>query len=456
MVAGSIPWRWREESGATVVPVEGTSDTRPADADGTVCFALDRAEFAIGMQLELRADASSCTITCEMQYCHEGGAGESSAPSDQPAAWFGISSIELEATEAWAQHQIFWPDVGAHKKWRVVATSQTAHTFHMSAHSLLVWCFQVRLDVAEAFPASVPADVEQYPGSVGELIAAGDVVIGNNELLSQLYHEGDLLGWGTDIRFPAFFTIWAKRQTPHDFASLIHRFERVRAPTLVLSGTSVAQRSRLRNLLKPLLRPEFAELVRGLEDPDEIIAALWDAHEPAGRGRGGTSAASAMEEANGRIRAAYERLQVPEHLQQAHYTPQFKKHDPLMLLLSHEAFGSWGPNRVAAELGGTDIFRTFAQFAAVDGIVTSEEAVWLFDASSCYRPAPDPRCGDKRSLAFRTLLREQRPWIEALLREYHARGWVDAAFVAGLHGALLAPPQPLHAHDDAPPEALQP
>jgi hypothetical protein len=270
------------------------------------------------------------------------------------------------------------------------------------------------------------------------LIAAGDVVVGDCDLLSQLYHEGDLLGWGADIRFSAFLTIWAKPQVSHDFASLIHRFERVRPPTLVLSGTSVAQRTRLRTLLKPLLKPEFAALVSELDDPDEIIDALWGSQQPAGAGGGSCSVASAMDVANGRIHAAYERLKVPQRLRQAGYTPQFKLHDPLMLLLSREAFGSWNPNRVAAEITGYDIFRTYAQFSAVDGIVCSEEAVWLFDPSRCYRPAPGRSCGDKRTPAFRSLLVEQRPWIDALLNEYLEKGWIDGTFVAGLEGGLLA------------------
>ena len=223
--------------------------------------------------------------------------------------------------------------------------------------------FEVRLDVPAAF--SAPDATENFSPSVRELIAVGDVVVGDCDLLSQLYHEGDLLGWGADIRFSAFLTIWAKPQVSHDFAILIHRFERVRPPTLVLSGTSVAQRTRLRTLLKPLLKPEFAALMSELDDPDEIIDALWGSQQPAGAGGGSCSVASAMDVANGRIHAAYERLKVPQRLRQAGYTPQFKLHDPLMLLLSREAFGSWNPNRVAAEITGYDIFRTYAQFSTV-------------------------------------------------------------------------------------------
>ena len=58
--------------------------------------------------------------------------------------------------------------------------------------ALLVWSFPVRIDVPEAFPCR-----EAPPGLspvVCELIASGKVVVGDSELLRQIYHEGDLLG----------------------------------------------------------------------------------------------------------------------------------------------------------------------------------------------------------------------------------------------------------------------
>jgi hypothetical protein len=154
-----------------------------------------------------------------------------------------------------------------------------------------------------------------------------------------------------------------------------------------------------------------------------------------------------LDEVNARIHAAYERLGVPpgglrqvDFEGQACYSPQFLHRDPLMLLLSREAFGAWAPNRVAAEIGGHDIFRTFARFSAVDGVVTSEEAVWLFEPHKFYKPAPDPTHGDKRSAGFKRLLVDQAPWIEKLLAEYAEKGWVNAAFMANLRAGLLALP----------------
>ena len=49
------------------------------------------------------------------------------------------------------------------------------------------------------------------------------------------------------------------------------------------------------------------------------------------------------------------------------YTTQFRRRDPLMLLLTKEVFGTWAPNRVFAEISGHDIFRTYAEFSCVDG-----------------------------------------------------------------------------------------
>jgi hypothetical protein len=129
---------------------------------------------------------------------------------------------------------------------------------------------------------------------------------------------------------------------------------------------------------------------------------------------------------------------LPDSLRQARYNPQFLCHDPLVLLLTKEAFGSWAPNRVEAEIGGHDIFRTYAQFSAADGCVCAEDTVWLHEPHSFYVPDPSTSRGDKRTPSFIEMISKQRQWIDQLLSEYQQAGFVDSAFVAGLQGGLLS------------------
>jgi hypothetical protein len=206
------------------------------------------------------------------------------------------------------------------------------------------------------------------------------LVQGSGNLLQQLYHESDLIGWGASIDFPCFMTVCAKEATSFDFASLIHRFVRSESasPLLLLSGASPSQRHDLWRRLKPLLLPAFSDVVKGIEEPDAVVEALWRHHEACQC----ASPPPALDEVNCRLHRAYDRLDVPFHLRQNEYSCQFHKRDPLMLLLTKETFGCWAPNRVACEIQGRDIFRTFAMFSCVDGIVCGDDALWIVDAES--------------------------------------------------------------------------
>jgi hypothetical protein len=233
------------------------------------------------MQMEVPGTSSFCG---EIQYSHMGGAGEAVCRGE-PTEWFGISKFELEASTTGMQHELIWPDIGAHAHWRAIATARGDS--QLAVRKLLVWEYQTRLDVHEAFVMPAPTEIASFAQNMRPLIESGDLVLGNNSMLPQLHHEGDLLGWGASIQGrPAFMTLYAKAQTSRDFAGLIHRFRRVRAPLLVLSGTSVAAREKLRRLLKPLLKPEFASSVSGLDDPDEIISALCRSQQTTAGGGG--------------------------------------------------------------------------------------------------------------------------------------------------------------------------
>lgn len=439
----SLPWRWRSEAGATledIGPIAGVAGPAgdivaavtgwcPEAAESTLLFELPSAEFLVAARL-----TSSGPVALIVEYCVQGGAGESAVRA--AADWFPVADCIIHPGET--PTELLWPDVGAHCQWRLRATEAAAST-KVVVHALMRWHWQVRLNAPSAFACSGGLDKERLalmPEVAVEHLRAGELVVGDNALLSQLYHESDLLGWGSPIPFPCFMTSWAKPATRHDFASLIHRFERLRPPLLLLSGTSVTQRERLRVLLKSLLRPELLPLVADLEDPDAVIERLWSSQ------RAGPAAADTptLAEVNRRLQAIEERLALPSDLRRGEYACQFHRRDPLMLLMTREAFGTWAPNRVATEIGGHDIFRTYAEFSCIDGVICAEDAVWLHRPQEFYRPAPDPALGDKRPPALLQLLQRQRPYIDALLSHYAAQGLLPPGFREGLEGALLAMP----------------
>jgi len=280
----------------------------------------------------------------------------------------------------------------------------------------------------------------ELPQSAQRLAEQGVLVLGDCDLLEQLYHESDLLGWGAEIPFPCFMTVWAKPLTPYDFASIVHRFvRRPEAPILVMSGKSKKARLSLRTHLKALLKPEWARRVAHLEDPEEVIAELWRVKEE--QNATVQSPPPTLEEINQRLHAAYHRLKVPEAFRQDSYNCQFRCRDPLMLLLTKEAFGTWAPNRVFAEIKGHDIFRTYAEFSSVDGVVCDDDAVWMHKPADFYVPKPDMTNGDKRAGELFDLLERQRPFIRTLLQEYeqHDPPLVSRDFRIGLESGFLAP-----------------
>ena len=422
-VASDVPWRDRSEARPTLIAVDTSAGGSLRKAwtpspGAALVLELETPQFLVGLRLS--ADGR-CSFAVE--YSNQGGAGE--APSGAGDVWCSV--VEHTCAGAASVEEVLWPDVGAHVRWRLRLCGADSPT--ITVHELLVWRWGVRLDVPSAFPPS-GARLADHQRHLLPYLERGEVVLGDTRLLSQLYHESDLLGWGAAIPFPCFMTLWAKPASSRDFAGLVHRFVRrpaTRPPLLVLSGTDVAARDRLRALVKPLLRPEYAERVRHIDDPDRVLAALWGAEQRS------AAAPPGLAQVNERLAAAQRRLGVAVR----GYAPQFVRRDPLMLLLTREAFGAWAPNRVAAEVEGHDIFRTFAKFSVVDGVVCAEETVWLHEPMAFYAPAPDVRRGDKRPKAFLELLEQQRPSIDRLLDEYEARGWIERDFRRGLEGGLL-------------------
>jgi len=435
MDAIALPWRWRQEGGPSLVSVgavacEGSAAVEtalPAEAAGaTLSFALEAASFLHAARISA---AGPAPVAVEVEYLSQGGGGESSAAQ---VAWFSIATFTLSRESG--PREIIWPDAGAHREWRL-RVLEGAPGCTLTVHALLQWHWEVRLDSPAAFsPAS--NDLAAARGLSQEAMAClqqGDLVFGDNNLLSQLYHESDLLTWGAPIPFPCFMTIWAKPESPHDFAGLVHRFRQVRPPLLVLSGTGVQQRTHLREMLKHLLRPEFQPLVKDAKTADEVIEALWRSKATASG-----EAPPTLALINARLQAIQDRLGLPPELRCEEYTVQFRRRDPLMLLMTKEAFGGWAPNRVFAEIEGHDIFRTYAEFSCVDGVVCAEDAVWLHSPKDFYEPAALPEVGDKRSVACLELLEKQRPYIVKLLGYYVEKGMISEDFRAGLEAGFLA------------------
>eukprot|EP00928_Gymnodinium_smaydae_P029595 TRINITY_DN22247_c0_g1_i1.p1 TRINITY_DN22247_c0_g1~~TRINITY_DN22247_c0_g1_i1.p1 ORF type:complete len:439 (+),score=49.76 TRINITY_DN22247_c0_g1_i1:59-1375(+) len=409
-----LRWRWQDEAGLRLVGIESSckavaepagqvvelgEEWTPQDASNCVVFTCEQAEFVHGVKLKVRGGGS---FSFSFEYANDGGAGEAKAAA---GGWESVTSASVPADDA--EHDVAWPDVGAHNRWRLRADAGQAQ---VQVKSLLTRSWTVNLQAA----TFGKANAEMFPGlpaSAASLIQSGEVVLGDNDLLSQLYHESDLLGWGTPISFSCFMTLWAKRSSAFDFAVLVHRFRRIRPPLLVLSGTGVEHRERLRRQLKSLLRPEFMDIVKDVSEPDEVIDLLW-------RSKGETKTAtspSSLEEVNRGLQQLYARLGVPEDLRYD-YATQFRRRDPLMLLLTKEVFGSWAPNRVFAEITGHDIFRTYAEFSCVDGVVCAEDAVWLHEPHKFYEPAPNTQFGDKRPAEFIELVKQQKPYIDAKVR----------------------------------------
>ena len=432
--ATSLRWRDRSEGQPRLAKVQGgmnnitlPSDWAPAAVGDAFEIMLAKPEFLIGVRVATAGHGGAFAV----DYCHQGGAGEASVHTE---AWCNVvESAEVESTNA----EVLWPDVGAHSRWRLRCTRAGGGT--VVVESLLVTEWGVRLDELSPFPTSVGAEhLSEAHRDLLPMVQRGELVLGETHLLSQLYHESDLLGWGAPIHFPCFMTIWAKPASTRDFAGLVHRFSRrpgSRAPLLVLSGTDVDARQSLRRRLKSLLRPEYAHIVADIpeSEPDRVVDALWQSEHAAGGG-GSQQPAPTLAQVNERLAAAQDRLGVTPRRE---YAPQFARRDPLILLLTREAFGGWAPNRVAAEVEGHDIFRTYAKFSRVDGVVAAEDAVWLHEPMRFFAPAPDVQRGDKRPRELLRLIEEQRPAIGQLLSEYEANGWIDADFRRGLEEGLL-------------------
>lgn len=248
-----------------------------------------------------------------------------------------------------------WPDVGDHEFWRLRVLEGRACTlenimFHACECGVKLpdpSNFQ-RLAEGCAVYGRPPLHPQCNPVSFHRLnryaqlapgaqdVARDGVLVqGSGNLLQQLYHESDLIGWGASIDFPCFMTVCAKEATPFDFASLIHRFVRSESasPLLLVGGASPSKRQDLRRRLKPLLLPAFSDVVKDIEDPDAVVEALWRHHEAYQC----VSPPPALDEVNCRLHRAYDRLDVPFHLRQNEYSCQFHKRDPLMLLLTKEA-----------------------------------------------------------------------------------------------------------------------
>ena len=145
-----------------------------------------------------------------------------------------------------------------------------------------------------------------------------------------------------------------------------------------------------------------------------------------------------IELVNSCLNEIQERLRVPVSLRVDGYRTQFQVKDPLTLLMTREAFGSWAANRVFVEVAGRDIFRTFARFSWVDGIICADEAVWMHNLSDFYEPAPDMINGDKRSAEFLSRLEATRPYIATLLNDYDDKKLLPAGFRASLERTLLS------------------
>lgn len=400
--------------------VDGCTTWYPGGAGSCISFPFDH-KFAIAASfLARRAEGQDTSPEVVVEY------------ADQDIGpWFSVWEGPLSADEV--VQTIQWPDVGGRNYFRI-----------RTLDSKLGCCAEIRFYRREwgekltdaAHFSRVDEDSELYASLSLEgrrLASDGYVLVGDGDLLSQLYHESDLLGWGVDITFPCFMTLWAKEATPHDFGVLVHRFLRTRSPLLLMSGTSHSEREKLWQMLKPLLRPEFAEWVSDILDPSEVVEELWLRWER----MQDQLLAPALPEVNARLHQAYERLQVPAELRQESYSCQFHKRDPLMLLLTKEAFGTWAPNRVADEIQGRDIFRTFAQFSCVDGIVCADDAVWMHAPVNHYAACSDPIRGDKRTAEYFALLERQRPYLSQLLAEYEQKELVTKASRTSIEQSLL-------------------
>lgn len=450
-----IPWRDRSEARPVLAPIDRTcsgigASWSPSHENDTLHFTIEEADFLVGLRFTA---STQCDIAVE--YAVEGGAGEAVAGGNEQAQWCCVAEHRCAGRGV---EELIWPDVGAHCRWLLrFHGNGTSPATTLHVHELLRWDWGIRLDDLRMFTDSrlendTGAGTRRSPHLAAHqqhlqhLVESGELVLAtHSHLLDQLYHESDLLGWGAPIPFPCFMTIWAKPASRSDFASFVHRFTRradARPPLLVLSGSSVAARQRLRSFLKSLLLPQYVEVVRGLEDDDAVIDALWKSEQQREQPQQQPlsdeeqDAPPSLAEVNRRLRAAQLRLGIADEDVRP-YAPQFLRRDPLMLLLTREAFGTWAPNRVAEELGGHDIFRTYARFSCVDGVVCGADAVWLHQPMAFYVPAPDVVRGDKRSEEFFTRLAEQCGLIARLLARYEEEGWIDAPFRSGLEQGIL-------------------